>query len=194
MTTGDGGMLSSRDAELTEPLRAHRWIGIDKDTWKRNASYTGTALDARHWHYEVAVLGYKYNMNDLTAAIGLVQLKKLDRMNARRREIVRRYLDGLEGCGGVAPLLPYDLANSAYWIFGLRCRRRDQLIAHLKSRHVATGVHYMPIPMHPLFHKYPAHYPVARELWQSFVTLPLHADLTNAEVDYVVDATRSFRP
>jgi perosamine synthetase len=193
MTTGDGGMLSSTDAELIEPLRAHRWIGIDKDTWKRNAGYTGAQnLDVRHWYYEVAVLGYKFNMNDLMAAIGLAQLRKLDSMNERRRAIIRRYLEGLRGCRSVTPLLPYDLEDSAYWLFGVRCARRDELMLHLKSRNIATGVHYMPVPMHPLFQKYEAHFPVAREVWQTLLTLPLHADLTDEEVDYVVDAVRAF--
>ena len=193
MTTGDGGMLSSRREDLIEPLRAHRWVGIDKDTWKRNAGYTNTgASDARHWYYEIAVLGYKYNMNDLMAAIGLAQLKKLDKMNQRRREIIRRYLDGIRDCRQIQPILPYELEDSAYWIFGVRCDRRDELIIHLKKKEIATGVHYMPIPMHPLFARYESHVPVADQVWKKIVTLPLFPDLTHVEVDYVIDALIEF--
>ena len=73
MTTGDGGMLSSNNPDLIEPLRVNRWIGIDKDTWKRASDYTDKeVVNARHWYYEVSVLGYKYNMNDLMAAIAAV--------------------------------------------------------------------------------------------------------------------------
>jgi perosamine synthetase len=193
MTTGDGGMIASDRPELIEPLRAHRWIGIDKDTWRRAAGYTDAGeADARHWHYEVAVLGYKYNMNDLMAAIGLAQLRKLDRMNERRRQIIRRYLDGIKDCQQVRPLLPYELEGSSYWLFGVRCERRDELILHLKRRGVATGVHFMPLPLHPLFKNGQHHTPVALELWPTFVTLPLFPDLTDEEVDYVIEGLRDF--
>ena len=134
MTTGDGGMICSNNPALVTPLRAHRWVGIDRDTWRRSSQYTAAEDDdALHWHYEVAVLGYKYNMNDLMAAIGLVQLAKLDRMNQRRAAIIARYLDGISGIQYLRPLLPYDLSGSAYWLFGVRCDARDQLILHLRA-------------------------------------------------------------
>jgi perosamine synthetase len=193
MTTGDGGMISSNQPDLIEPLRAYRWVGIDKDTWKRSAQYTSPdALDARHWYYEIDVLGYKYNMNDLMAAIGLAQLRKLDRMNERRSQIIQRYLDGIADCERIDPLLPYDLKGNAYWIFGVRCEQRDELILYLKRRGIATSVHYMPLPMHPLFRKYSGDIPIAARVWKTMVTLPLFPDLKDEEVDYVVSALTAF--
>jgi perosamine synthetase len=193
MTTGDGGMLSSDNVDLLEPLRAYRWVGIDKDTWKRSAGYTSPdALNARHWYYEVAVLGYKYNMNDVMAAIGLAQLKKLDRMNELRRTIIRHYLDGIKECRQLCPLLPYELKDGAYWLFGVRCDRRDDLILFLKRRGIATGVHFLPLPLHPLFRSHDEPIPVARALWQTMLTLPLFPDMTTAEVDYVIEALCEF--
>jgi perosamine synthetase len=193
MTTGDGGMLSSLKPELLEPLRPHRWLGIDKDTWRRSAGYVEpSGGDPRHWHYEVAVPGFKYNMNDLMAAIGLVQLAKLDRMNERRRAIIRRYLAGMRGLRRVQPLLPYDLEESAYWLFGVRCERRDNLILHLKKRGVATGVHFMPLPLHPLFKEHKEPIPAALRVWPTMVTLPLYADMTDEDVDYVLAALDDF--
>lgn len=193
MTTGDGGMISSNNAELVEPLRAHRWIGIDKDTWKRSAKYTDTSsIDARHWYYEIAVLGYKYNMNDLMAAIGLAQLKKLDRMNQRRRELIHRYLDGIDGFQQIKPLFPYQLKDSTYWLFGVRCQRRDELIVHLKKKEIATGVHFMPIPLHPLFSGNTDDISIAKKIWPTMITLPLFADMTDEQADYVVEALRDF--
>src|SRR5207245_8161060 len=116
MTTGDGGMAVSMDRDLIEPLRATRWVGIDRDTWKRAKGYTA-GDDARHWHYEIAELGYKYNMNDLMAAIGLVQLRKLDAMNRRRSQLIASYLAGLDGVNRIRPLLPYrPHSRDAYWI------------------------------------------------------------------------------
>jgi perosamine synthetase len=193
MTTGDGGMICSDNADLVGPLRAYRWVGIDKDTWKRKAGYTDVeSKDARHWYYEIAVLGYKYNMNDLAAAIGLAQLKKLDRMNARRSRAISRYLDGIKNLKSINPLLPYDPSKYAYWIFGVRCRDRDRLITHLKSRGIATGVHYMPLTLHPLFKRYDKGCPVAKEIWQTFISLPLHADLKDKEIDWVIEALSEF--
>jgi len=194
MTTGDGGMISSNNVDLIEPLRANRWIGIDKDTWKRSTNYTDAhAIDARHWYYEVAVLGYKYNMNDLMAAIGLAQLKKLDWMNESRRRIVQRYLEGIKDCKQIQPLYPYQIeGNNVYWIFGVHCAKRDELIIHLKRNGIATGVHFMPLPMHPLFHRYDDAIPVAKEVWQTMVTLPLFPELKEEEVDYVIEALVEF--
>ncbi|MEX2526817.1 MAG: DegT/DnrJ/EryC1/StrS aminotransferase family protein [Gemmatimonadota bacterium] len=197
MTCGDGGMLSSPDPELIEPLRAHRWIGIDKDTWKREKGLAQEAAESRHWHYEVSVLGYKYNMNDVAAAIGMAQLEKLDGFNARKNEILTRYLDGLAHIPRVAPLLPYHLSGSSYHMFGVRLPQgeRDAWILHLKGLGIATGVHYMPIHLHPLLQREwegadPT--PVATGLWESFLTLPMHTALTDAEVDHVLHGLSSF--
>lgn len=93
MTTGDGSMVCSNDADLINPHKTHRWIGIDKDTWRRSQNAIDDKnKDPMHWHDETSVLDYKYNMNDIAVAIGLVQLKKLDKMNALRREIFGKYI------------------------------------------------------------------------------------------------------
>lgn len=193
MTTGDGGMMCSDDIELIDRMRPVRWVGIDKDTWRRAAGYTDTgSLDAKHWYYEISALGYKYNMNDLSAAIGLAQLQKLDGMNQRRAQCVRRYLDGIADLEQIRPLLPFDPETNAYWLFGVRCDRRDELILHLKSRGIATSVHYIPLMHFPFFKRWANACPVADEIWHTFVTLPLFAELSFEEIDYVVSALREF--
>jgi perosamine synthetase len=193
MTTGDGGMICSDDEELISPLRANRWVGIDKDTWKRVGAYTNTVnLDARHWYYEIADLGYKYNMNDLSAAIGLAQLKKLNKMNKTRSNIISRYLKGIKDCNNISPLLPYEPDKYPYQMFGIRCPKRDELIIYLKSKGIATGVHYLPLVMHPLFKPYDKGCETAKEIWKTFITLPLHPELTTEEVNYVIEALLKF--
>lgn len=194
MTTGDGGMICSDQVDLIEAMRPLRWLGIDREAWKRAAHYTDpNSLDSRHWYYEAITLGYKYNMNDLTAAIGLAQLKKLDRLNARRRALIQRYLEGIQGLSRIRPLLPYALDEEhAYWIFGVRCEQRDELILHLKRRGIATAVHFIPLPHHPLFRNYSGEVPVANKVWQTMVTLPLFPDLTDEQVDSVVEALHDF--
>lgn len=194
MTTGDGGMICSDDVDLIEPLKAYRWVGIDKDTWRRAEAARGKQEnEAMHWHYEISVPGYKYNMNDVMAAIGLAQLKKLDAMNKRRREIIRTYLKGVKDLKAIRPIFPYSIDdNEAYWYFGVRCGRRDDLIIHLKRKGIATGVHFYPLPMQPLFQPYDNGCNVAKTIWKTFVTLPLHVDLKSEEVDYVIAALSDF--
>jgi perosamine synthetase len=191
MTTGDGGMMVANDAAIIEPMRANRWVGIDKDTWRRREGYTREAADeTRHWHYEVSVLGYKYNMNDLAASIGRVQLRRLDSFNARRANIISRYLNRLAGVKSFEPLLPYTENAGAYWLFGMRTKDRDNVIRHLKSQRIATGVHYMPLALHPLFAAFNRELPVSNKIWETLLSLPLHVDLTNDEVDRVTEAVR----
>ena len=192
MTTGDGGMICSNDPELLKDIKAYRWVGIDKDNWKTAQSYTDANHDAMHWFYEISLLGYKYNMNDLAASIGLAQLKRLPAMNKRRSEIIRRYLDGIEDLQSIKPLLPFKPEKYVYQMFGIRAEKRDDLMIYLKSKGIATGCHYTPLSMQPLFKPYAHDCDFIEKEHYKFITLPLHADLTNEEVDYVIDALREF--
>lgn len=193
MTTGDGGMICSDDMELVKPLRHSRWVGINKDTWQRvEENLKSKVPDAHHWYYEISDVGYKYNMNDLMAAIGLAQLTKLNSMNKRREEIIRRYIDGINGSRKVKVGLPYDLKDSSYWIFMVRVKERDNFIVHMKKNGVATGVHYMPLTMHPLFKEYRSETPVAEKIWHEFVTLPLFPGLKDEETKYVIECIGGF--
>lgn len=195
MTTGDGGMFCTEDDDLVEPARAMRWVGIDKDTWKRTAGYTCEGIEDRHWYYEISLLGYKYNMNDLAASIGLVQLKKLPSMNARRNAIIARYLEGIKDLDLIQPLIPYDMSGeSVYHIFGVRTSadRRDNLMRYLKQNHISTGLHYTPLPLHPLFRAHTEAVPNAFSVYRHIMTLPLHAALADREVDYVIEKLQAW--
>lgn len=186
MTTGDGGMMVTNNPELFKDVKAMRWVGIDKDNWKTAQAYTNANHDALHWFYELNVLGYKYNMNDLAASIGLVQLKKLPAMNARRSEIIQMYMDGLKGVSGIKSLLPFEPQKYVYQMFGIRAEKRDELMIYLKSKGIATGCHYTPLSIQPLFMPYGQNCPYIETEANKFITLPLHADLTNEEVDYII--------
>ncbi len=192
MTTGDGGMMITDDPELFRDVKAMRWVGIDKDNWKTSRMYTAADSDAMHWYYELNVLGYKYNMNDLAASIGLVQLKKLPEFNRRRSEIIRLYLDGLRGLKGIEPLLPFEPERYPYQMFGIRTDRRNEMILYLKSLGIATGCHYTPLSIQPLFSRYSTGCPYIENEHNRFITLPLHADLTDYEVGYITDSIRTF--
>lgn len=193
MTTGDGGMMVTDQPKLFKDVKAMRWVGIDKDNWKTAQQYTAANHDAMHWFYELNVLGYKYNMNDLAASIGLAQLKKLPVFNKRRSQIIRQYLDGLKGVEGIKPLLPFEPDNYPYQMFGIRAERRDELMIYLKSKGIATGCHYTPLSVQPLFKAWGKSCPYIEHEANSFITLPLHADLTDEEIFYIVNALREFK-
>ncbi len=192
MTTGDGGMICSNEIDLIEPLKVYRWVGIDKDTWRRANDFNNADnVDARHWHYDISVLGFKYNMNDVAAAIGLAQLDKLDEMNVKRGRIISKYLEGINDIESIKPIFPYEPSKYVYWFFGIRTKKRDELIIHLKNNGISTGVHFYPLTMQPLFKSYGKDCPVAEEIWSSFITLPSHVDLTDEEIEYVIQTLKS---
>lgn len=192
MTTGDGGMMVTNDPELFKDVKAMRWVGIDKDNWKTAQAYVDANHDALHWFYELNVLGYKYNMNDLAASIGLQQLKKLPAMNARRSAIIQQYMEGLKGVEGVRPMLPYEPSNYVYQMFGIRAERRDELMIYLKSKGIATGCHYTPLSLQPLFKDWGHSCPFIEKEADKLITLPLHAELTNNEVEYIVATIKNL--
>jgi len=193
MTTGDGGMICSNDKDLLKEVRAMRWVGIDKDNWKSARAYTANNMNAMHWYYELKVLGYKYNMNDLAASIGLVQLQKLDRMNEKRASLINRYLDGISTIQEVETLVPYEPNKYAYQIFGIRVPNKTDTINHLKSRGIATGCHYTPLSLQPLFAEWGGNCPFIEKEIDNCITLPLHTQLSSFEVDYIVEAIRECR-
>ncbi|MEI6141746.1 MAG: DegT/DnrJ/EryC1/StrS family aminotransferase [Mariniphaga sp.] len=190
MTTGDGGMICSNDPDLLKDVRAMRWVGIDKDNWKTALSYVDANKDAMHWFYELNVLGYKYNMNDLAASIGLVQLGKLPAMNNKRAKIISNYLEGLNNISGVEPLLPYEPGKYVYQMFGIRVNNKDEMILHLKSKGIATGCHYTPLSVQPLFSKWGHNCPYIEKEIDRCITLPLHTDITQENVEYIIEQIR----
>lgn len=186
MTTGDGGMIVSNDESVLKDMKAMRWVGIDKDNWKTAQSYLDVNKDAYHWFYELNILGYKYNMNDLAASIGLVQLKKLPEMNKKRSSIIDKYIEGIKECTTIKTIVPYDTDKYVYQMFGIRTENKEDLILYLKSNGIATGCHYTPLTMQPLFKPYASKCNIAESEYEKMITLPLHSDLTNEEVEYVI--------
>lgn len=190
LATGDGGMVSSDDVELMERIRGNRQVGMTSGTWQRLEQSKGKP-DAYNWYYEVEELGYKYNMNDIAASIGLAQLKKLDFMNRRRIEIMEKYLEGIKDCIHVRPAFPYDMTTS-YYDFMVRVKNRDDFILFMQKNDIATGVHTMPVPLHPLYKDYDAKIPTAMKIWNEYVVLPLFIELTDEQIQYVIEKIKEF--
>jgi perosamine synthetase len=193
MTTGDGGMICSNNKKLLNDVRAMRWVGIDKDNWKTAQNYTQSDKDAMHWYYELNVLGYKYNMNDLAASIGMVQLSKLSEMNKKRSGIIDRYLKNINQLENIQPLVPYELDKYVYQMFGIRVEKKNEIILHLKSKGIPTGCHYTPLSTQPLFSKWGNSCPYIEKEINKCITLPLHAAMSYEDVDYITDAIEKYK-
>ncbi len=187
LATGDGGMLTFSDDAFDGRLRRLRWCGISKDTWDRSV------VDRQYsWYYNVEELGFKCHMNDIAAAIGMVQLAKLEANNARRKAIVAYYDERFADLGWLETPIDKAYADSAHHLYVVRLDRRDDLIAHLRDRSVSAGVHYLPNHLFALYRGYRADVPVAEQVWKRLVTLPLYPGMTDMDVERVVEEVRGF--
>lgn len=199
LATGDGGMITTDNKEVYELLNRLRWVGIDKCTWERTETIEKAMKSERKeygkygWYYEVSELGYKYHMNDIAAAIGLVQLKKLEKTNQRCREIVESYNQAFEDIEWIETPVEREYVKSAHHNYVIKTPYRDELNLYLREKDIATGVHYMPIHLHPYYKgKYNANVPVAERTWKQLLTLPLYRDLRDVDVQRVIDVIKSF--
>lgn len=191
ITTGEGGMLCTNDEAWAERCRIMALHGISKDAWKR---YTAEGS----WYYEIIAPGYKYNMTDIAAAMGLVQLRKAEAMSARRLHIAERYHAAF---GPSAALeIPADRADCrhAWHLYMLRLHL-DQLridraafVGELKARNIGTSVHFIPLHLHPyyrdLYHFEPEDFPVSYREFQREISLPIYSKMTDEDVDDVIAA------
>ena len=187
LAMGDGGALTMNDKTRSERAQRMRWLGIDKGTWDR------TGLDKSYWwQYQVDEIGLKCHMNDIAASIGLVQLSRLPDMNARRKQIADLYFAGLSDLQQVElPMKDDDDFHSSWHIFHIKCENRDELSVYLRDHEINTGVHYTPIHTYKCYGNRPS-LPVAESLQQRILTLPLYPDLTDNEVQKVIDSIHAF--
>jgi len=192
MTTGEGGMVTTPSAELAEKMRVLALHGMSRDAWNRYGK-NGS------WYYEVVECGFKYNLSDILTAIGLVQLRKLDRMNARRAEIARQYNEAFGKLDEVE--LPPNRADSkhAWHLYVLRLNLdkleigRAEFIDEMKARGIGCSVHFIPIPLHPYYRRtLELRDPCERALaeYPRLVSLPIYSKMTNEDVERVIAAVR----
>jgi perosamine synthetase len=187
MSTGEGGMITTDDPELYGRLLKLRWMGISKDTWSREEK------DKKYsWYYNVEEVGFKCHMNDIPAAIGLVQLKKLDRMNQRRKEITERYNQGLKGLSGLETPTVKSYAVPSHHNYVIKVEKRDPLNIYLQQKGISTGVHYIPNNHYEMYRPFRGDTPVSDSVWKKLLTLPLFPDLKDEEVDFIIREIREF--
>lgn len=191
MTTGEGGMICTDDEALADRCRLMSLHGITKNAWNRYAA-DGS------WYYEIVAPGFKYNLTDLAAAIGLAQLQKLDTMNQRRAAIASRYTDEFKSFSHVETPTHSAAVEHAWHLYPLRLELgrltidRARFVEELRTRQIGASVHFIPLHLHPYYRDTygfkPEDFPVANRESQREVSLPIYSAMTDDDVSDVVEA------
>lgn len=195
MTTGEGGMIVSRDAALIDRTRTMRLHGIDRDAFDRFRS------NRPSWYYEVIAPGYKYNLSDMAAALGRVQLTRIDEFLARREVIAARYDAAWRDLPLILPPRPSQGDIHAWHIYAVRLNwpgastdDRNAVIACLSEEGIGTSVHYVPLHRHPYWRDryslFPEDYPQAEQIYRTIFSVPLYTAMSDAQVDRVAETVR----
>ncbi|MFQ5965717.1 MAG: DegT/DnrJ/EryC1/StrS family aminotransferase [Candidatus Scalinduaceae bacterium] len=205
ITTGEGGMITTDNDEYTERMQIMSLHGISHDAWKRYSSEGS-------WYYEIVAPGFKYNLTDIAAAIGLVQLKKAVSMCNRRKKIASIYNEAFRDIPEIE--IPVDretgswenvkveklkdgIVNSWHlYVIKLNLEMldidRNQFIDELKEIGIGTSVHFIPLHIHPYYHDIygykPQDFPVAYETYKRIISLPIYPKMTDEDVERVVEA------
>ena len=193
ITTGEGGMLTTERADYAARMRMMSLHGLSGDAWKR---YSATGK----WYYEVLRFGFKYNMTDLAAAIGIQQLKKSDALYKRRREIASIYADELSGLDGCRVPSEVEYGTHAWHLYILALNLealsggRDDVIRSLEAKGVGSSVHFIPLHLHPAYQAAfglrKGLFPVAERAFERAVSLPLYPRMADSDVARVLSAVR----
>ena len=196
---GDGGMITLNDDKLAKKIREMLWFGVSS-TWSRAADSSGTR-PGYAWDYQVSILGYKYYMIDIIAALGLSQMKKLSQFLDTRRHIQKRYNEELSSVierpaysdtvQYYCARLPEKKHNFAPDGSGFSSIGRDQLIGYLADKKIHTSVHFKPLHQYDIL-KRNREYPIADVEWLKLITLPCHNGMTDDDIDYVIYWVNKF--
>jgi perosamine synthetase len=188
LTTGEGGMLTTADEALAERLQTRRLHGMSRNAWRRYST-SGT------WRYDVSYPGFKYNMTDMAAAMGLVQLRRLPALHRRRHQIAALYTELLADMPQLQLPVSRPEVEHAWHLYVVRMRpeqlriHRDEVIEELKAAGVATSVHFIPLHLHSYYSERfgyrPEDFPIASAAADTILSLPLFTLMCNDEVRYV---------
>lgn len=190
MPTGDGGMITTDNDVIAEKIRKLTWFGIQSTYDRVNNTGTGTETTTYKWEYDIDVLGYKYYMIDLTAALGLSQLSKLNETMMRRQFIQKCYNDAFSQISKQIQIPPFSYSVQHY-VIKVDPKRRNKLIDYLKEKNIHTSVHYRPLHLFTQFRD-ESEFPVADEEWKKMLSLPVHMNMTDDDIKYVIFWVKEF--
>ncbi len=189
-------MLTTANEEFARRMKTMRLHGINRDIWDRYSA------SKPNWYYEVVAPGYKYNLADLAAAIGIHQLGKADRFRARREEIATMYTEAFRGLPVLLPPRPREGDVHSWHLYVLRlCLDRlridrKRFIELMGDRRIGTSVHFIPLHLHPYWkEKYgfrPEDFPVSLETFRCCVSLPIYTRMTDEDAGRVIEAVKDI--
>jgi perosamine synthetase len=190
ITTGEGGMATTNNAQFAETLRRFRNHGISSDARQRQS--------AGQWHYEMVLLGFNYRLPDIVCALGIEQLKRLDANLERRREIAARYTSAFREIPGVIPPAVRAEANPAWHLYPIRLdlpqltANRAQVFRALRAENIGVNVHYIPVHLHPYYREQFGYkggeFPVAEDAYERLISLPMFHAMSDQDVKDVIAA------
>ncbi len=184
LSTGEGGMATTSNEEYAKKIKINRLHGISKDAWDRYSTKAS-------WYYEVVDNGNKYNTTDMNAALGLEQLKKLDWMNQKRKEIAYKYTEAFKNNKKIEILFVKEDRETSWHLFVIKVNHRDEIIEKLKAIGIGTSVHFIPIHKHPYYQERFGYrngdYPIANKVFDESLSLPIYPGLSDKEIDFIID-------
>ena len=195
LVTGEGGMAVSDDERLVDRMRSMALHGLSTDAWGRYTRKGG-------WDYRILAPGFKYNFTDIAAAIGLHQLARAEAMRQEREAIAQRYQEAFAALASIECPPPSLDRLHAWHLYQIRLRLdhftidRDTFLEELRQREIGFSVHWRPLHLHPYyidtFGWRPEHLPVASEVWQRTVSLPIFPGMREDEIQAVIEAVHEI--
>ncbi|MFQ3367925.1 MAG: dTDP-4-amino-4,6-dideoxygalactose transaminase [Methylophilaceae bacterium] len=191
MTTGEGGMVVTRNSSLGKRMKIMRLHGIDKEPFDRFQTKKIS------WYYEVVAAGFKYNLTDIASSMGIHQLKKLPKFLERRQYLAKRYFDSLRSLPLILPEDDCNGGSHSWHLFVIRLKdnvkmNRDELILFLRNKGIGTSVHYVPLHRHPYWcERYKltnSMFPFADKAYVNMVSIPLYTAMSDKHQDRVIQA------
>jgi dTDP-4-amino-4,6-dideoxygalactose transaminase len=194
ITTGEGGMVTTERDDYAARMKLMSLHGLSGDAWNRYSS-------RGHWYYDIAEFGFKYNLTDVAAALGLRQLDRMWAFHRRREQIARMYSDGFSGLDTCAVPRDAGFGTHAWHLYILELNLaalrvgRDEVLDRLRERGVGTSVHFIPLHLHPIYRRaygyQPGQFPTAEAVFSRACSLPIYPGMTDGDVAHVVDAVRT---
>lgn len=188
ITTGEGGMATTNDPELADRMKLMSLHGLSHDAWGR---YSGGGS----WDYRIIAPGFKYNLTDIAAALGIHQLAKAEQMRLERESIAHQYLSAFAGVEDLSLPQVYENRIHSWHLFPIKLHldkleiSRNDFMLEMKSAGIGCSVHWRPLHLHPYYeHQFgwqPMHFPVATKLWNQFISLPIFSGMRPEEIQYV---------
>ncbi len=195
ITTGEGGMVTTDDPDQADRIRRMSLHGLSRDAWKR---YTNQGS----WYYDIVAPGFKYNLTDMAAALGLTQLHKAERFWKTRERYAALYAEGFRDLPEITPLMIHDDVQHAWHLYVIqldldRLRiSRQAFIEGLQQKQIGCSVHFIPLHLHPYYretgHYSRADFPVASQAFDRMVSLPLYSKMSEEDVHRTIQVVREL--